>query len=261
MVASVTCLVWFLTAAFAARADGGAVTYVSAFRSFTAWVGFGPVTFETKTSAFNPFVGWTRLDLPNGPDEADSTGYASQSSWLNSDSIIMTGEVWGLDGSYTPFGTGGGTSVLNVVFSVPEASRYSLSADLHSSLESTAADWSVSLTNDDIGLVFWHARVDGEEFYQSKGTLPPGVYRLAVHVTDGWIGNGAGAGSCAYDIRMNFSPFEIPTPVSIRRIEHAEPLGMTTRVLASLPVRRRWSARPDGSGLVERLDSGGVYWG
>lgn len=233
------------------RADGAAISYVKAARSYVTWVGIGPVTFETNSTDFNPLIGWTRLDLPNSNGQPDSTGYSSQNSVLSPDGITMSGTVWGIDGMFGPFGSGGGTSSLDVQFSVPEASLFSLYGMFHSSLESSAAEWYVSLTRDDAGLVFWHARVDSVENYLSKGVLTPGSYRLVVYVTDGWIGSGAGSGSCKFDVRLSVVQSEPHTLNTPRRLGVSDQFGVGSLALMFPPVVRR--RRHDGTDGVALL--------
>lgn len=232
-------------------AAGAPLTYVSGLRTFTTWVGIGPVTFETRSTDFNPLIGWTRLDLPNGSGQPDSTGYSSQNSVLNADGITMSGTVWGIDGFYGSLGSGGGTSTLNVVFNVSEPSRFTLSGFFHSSLESSAAEWYVSLIRDDIGLVFWHARVDAVESYLSKGSLDPGQYRLVVYVTDGWFGAGAGSGSCNFDVSLSIAGNDTTTPVSLfHRLGKSDHAVAALAIMCPPLVRRRRHDGTDGVGVI-----------
>jgi len=237
-----------LTMCSTAVAEDLPLTYVSSVRSFITWVGIGPVTFETRSTDFNPLIGWTRLDLPNGGGQPDSTGYSSQNSVLKSDGITMSGTVWGIDGSYSPLGSGGGSSTLNVVFNVPEASTFSLTGFFRSSLESSAADWYVSLMRDDMGLVFWHARVDGAESYLSRGQLDPGQYRLVVYVTDGWIGSGAGSGSCKFDVKLSIAAFDVQSANLPHKVGKSDHGGVASLAMLCPPLVRR--RRHDGTDRV-----------
>lgn len=206
--------------------SAGIVTYTSQVRTVTASGGVSGGSIFSSAPDFLAWDGTVSGSFPNPDGQPDSTGAASQRSFLNPDGIQMTGSCSGSDSyGFGGAGAGLGRSVLDVAFNFAGADdAYRTTGSLRS-FSSRASSLLVRFSRvSPSPAVLFETTTFGVRSWDLAGTITAGSYRLQVDLLEGLAGSGTGFASSTYDVKVL-----IPAPAS----------GVVLAVLPLAIARRR----------------------